>query len=156
MLLRRHRDIRRPHGAVVQQCPVGQPAGIMCRAPELYVFTRTQRKPPVFSILPALVRGCGLPVRIQPQHHGNGGDGALRRSPAGRGSAGAVGYLSVNDRCLHFGLGAATDADLTVRWPSGAVEILAKLACDQLVTIREGAEVSRGTTLRRHEPACPD
>ena len=29
-------------------------------------------------------------------------------------------YLSVNDRRLHFGLGAATTASLEIRWPNGA------------------------------------
>jgi len=28
-------------------------------------------------------------------------------------------YLSVNDRRLHFGLGAAESADLEIRWPNG-------------------------------------
>jgi len=28
-------------------------------------------------------------------------------------------YLSVNDARLHFGLGAATVADLEIRWPMG-------------------------------------
>src|SRR5947207_6284147 len=31
-------------------------------------------------------------------------------------------YLSVNDRRLHFGLGAATTATLEIRWPNGAQE----------------------------------
>ena len=31
-------------------------------------------------------------------------------------------FYSANDRRLHFGLGAATSADLTIRWPNGAIE----------------------------------
>jgi hypothetical protein len=31
-------------------------------------------------------------------------------------------FYSANDRRLHFGLGAATSADLAIRWPSGATE----------------------------------
>ena len=31
-------------------------------------------------------------------------------------------FYSANDRRLHFGLGAATSADLTIRWPNGATE----------------------------------
>jgi enediyne biosynthesis protein E4 len=50
-------------------------------------------------------------------------------------------YLSVNDRRLHFGLGAATAADLEIRWPSGHVEKIAAVPADQLVTVREGAGV---------------
>src|SRR5206468_4741834 len=31
-------------------------------------------------------------------------------------------FYSANDRRLHFGLGAASLADLTIRWPGGATE----------------------------------
>jgi hypothetical protein len=44
---------------------------------------------------------------------------------------------------LHFGLGAATAADLEVRWPNGKVERFAKVAGKQLVTIREGEGIVR-------------
>ena len=47
-------------------------------------------------------------------------------------------YLSVNDPRLHFGLGADRTADLEIRWPSGSQEMLKSVACDRLVTIREG------------------
>jgi enediyne biosynthesis protein E4 len=47
-------------------------------------------------------------------------------------------FYSVNDRRLHFGLGPATTADLTIRWPNGETESLAGIAADQLVIIREG------------------
>jgi hypothetical protein len=47
-------------------------------------------------------------------------------------------YLSSNDPRLHFGLGAATSADVEVHWPSGLVEAHAGLAADQLVMVREG------------------
>ena len=50
-------------------------------------------------------------------------------------------YLSVSDRRLHFGLGSAQTADLEVRWPSGAKEVIAAVPADQLVTIREGAGI---------------
>ena len=52
-------------------------------------------------------------------------------------------YLSVNDRRLHFGLGAATTANLEIRWPNGGRESIAKVAADQLVVIREGSGVVR-------------
>ena len=35
-------------------------------------------------------------------------------------------FYSANDRRLHFGLGAATSADLAIRWPSGATEKVAR------------------------------
>ena len=58
-------------------------------------------------------------------------------------------YLSVNDRRLHFGLGAATTASLEIRWPNGAVEKIAEVAAGQLVVIREGSGVIRTTPMSR-------
>jgi hypothetical protein len=52
-------------------------------------------------------------------------------------------YLSVNDRRLHFGLGAATMADLEIRWPNGGNELIEKVGADQLVVIREGSGIVR-------------
>jgi hypothetical protein len=52
-------------------------------------------------------------------------------------------FYSVNDRRLHFGLGAATSADLTVRWPSGDTENIPHVDADQLVVIREGSGIVR-------------
>ncbi len=52
-------------------------------------------------------------------------------------------FYSANDRRLHFGLGAATAADLTIRWTNGAVEKLSNVAADQLVVVREGAGIIR-------------
>ncbi len=46
-------------------------------------------------------------------------------------------FYSVNDPRLHFGLGAATQAALEIRWPSGARETIEKVAADRLVTIKE-------------------
>ena len=57
-------------------------------------------------------------------------------------------FYSANDRRLHFGLGAATSADLTIRWPSGAMETVRNVAADQLVVIREGAGVVRTQKFR--------
>jgi hypothetical protein len=52
-------------------------------------------------------------------------------------------FYSASDRRLHFGLGPATTADLTVRWPSGATEAIAGVGADQLVVIREGSGIVR-------------
>ncbi|MEM1044102.1 MAG: FG-GAP-like repeat-containing protein [Bacteroidota bacterium] len=38
----------------------------------------------------------------------------------------------------HFGLGTATSADITVRWPSGAVETIMGVAANQRITVVEG------------------
>jgi hypothetical protein len=50
-------------------------------------------------------------------------------------------FYSSNDPRLHFGLGTATSGDLEVTWPSGTKETYRTIACDQLVTIREGTGV---------------
>jgi hypothetical protein len=47
-------------------------------------------------------------------------------------------FYSVNDRRLHFGLGAATAVDLEVRWPTGQKQLFTKVPIDKIVTIREG------------------
>ena len=52
-------------------------------------------------------------------------------------------FYSANDRRLHFGLGAAKTADLTVRWPNGATEQVPNVDANQLVVIREGAGIVR-------------
>jgi predicted nucleotidyltransferase len=46
-------------------------------------------------------------------------------------------YYSVNDPRLHFGLGAATTADVEVRWPNGAVQKAGGVKVDQILTVRE-------------------
>ena len=57
-------------------------------------------------------------------------------------------FYSANDRRLHFGLGAATSADLTIRWPTGATEKIANVKADQLVVVREGAGILRTQKFR--------
>jgi hypothetical protein len=52
-------------------------------------------------------------------------------------------YLSVNDSRLHFGLGAATTADLEIRWPLGVIEKLPAVAADQLIYVKEGSGITR-------------
>ena len=53
-------------------------------------------------------------------------------------------YYSVNDFRLHFGLGAAFEADrLTVRWPSGKRETLRSVPADRVVYIEEGRGIVR-------------
>ena len=50
-------------------------------------------------------------------------------------------YYSCNDPRLHFGLGAAPDADVDVYWPNGLHEQYRKISANQLVTIREGVGI---------------
>lgn len=64
--------------------------------------------------------------------------GARRQKQAVMASSG---YLSSNDRRLHFGLGSAQTADLEIVWPSGLRESLKELHADRLITVKEGAGV---------------
>ncbi len=47
-------------------------------------------------------------------------------------------FMSQNDFRLHFGLGKATAANLSVRWLDGKTESLSKVDAGQIVTIEEG------------------
>ena len=58
-------------------------------------------------------------------------------------------FYSASDRRLHFGLGDATTASLTIRWPNGAEETVADVGADQLVVIREGAGILRRDRFRK-------
>jgi hypothetical protein len=57
-------------------------------------------------------------------------------------------FLSSNDPRLHFGLGAATTAEIEIHWPLGAVEKYPGLAAGQLFTIREGQGIVKGRPFR--------
>jgi hypothetical protein len=46
-------------------------------------------------------------------------------------------YISQNDLRIHFGLGAAQQADIEIHWPSGVIDKLPKLACNQIHRIVE-------------------
>jgi len=52
-------------------------------------------------------------------------------------------YISQNDLRLHFGLGSASTADISVRWIDGKVENLRSVAVNEIVTIEEGKGVVR-------------
>jgi hypothetical protein len=48
-------------------------------------------------------------------------------------------YISQNDLRVHFGLGAAAQADIEVHWPSGIVERIPSLNANRIYTLVEGA-----------------
>ena len=50
-------------------------------------------------------------------------------------------FLSVNDKRLHFGLGAETSASLEIRWPNGAKQTFPSVPANHLVLIREGVGI---------------
>ena len=52
----------------------------------------------------------------------------------------SVGFMSSSDRRVHFGLGAETAiASLEIRWPSGAVQVIAKPPLDRTLKVEEPA-----------------
>jgi len=58
-------------------------------------------------------------------------------------------YLSCNDRRLHFGLGAAVNADVEIRWPLGRSEELRGVAAGQLIHVTEGGGITHSVKFRR-------
>jgi enediyne biosynthesis protein E4 len=57
-------------------------------------------------------------------------------------------FLSSNDPRLHFGLGAATTADIEIYWPTGASEKHPGVTADQVDKIREVQRVVKGRPFR--------
>jgi len=50
-------------------------------------------------------------------------------------TAGSI--FSASDSRVHFGLGAATEADLEIRWPSGTVQTLKAIPANQIIEVDE-------------------
>jgi hypothetical protein len=50
-------------------------------------------------------------------------------------------FMSQNDFRLHFGLGKATAASLSVRWPDGKVESVPDVKAGEIVTVQQGKGV---------------
>lgn len=62
-------------------------------------------------------------------------------------------YLGQNDLRVHFGLGQATRADrLEIRWPNGTRETVARIAANQVITLRQGRGIVARTPLRSRLP----
>jgi hypothetical protein len=49
----------------------------------------------------------------------------------------SVGYACTSDSRLHFGLGEDRKVSLEIRWPSGIVQELKDVACDQRLSVQE-------------------
>ena len=58
-------------------------------------------------------------------------------------------YISQNDFRLHFGLGAATNADVAIRWPNGTWTAFPALPANHLITMTEGSDAVDLGPLRR-------
>jgi enediyne biosynthesis protein E4 len=52
-------------------------------------------------------------------------------------------FYSCNDQRLHFGLGSAKTADLEIRWPSGLLQQLKTVKCDQILSVHEPSQNTR-------------
>ncbi|MFZ0744706.1 MAG: CRTAC1 family protein [Terracidiphilus sp.] len=52
-------------------------------------------------------------------------------------------YISQSDFRLHFGLGKATSANVSIRWLDGKTESFSAVAAGQIVTIQEGKGIVR-------------
>ena len=56
-----------------------------------------------------------------------------------RQAQGGMGYMSAQDPRIHFGLGQRKSVEsLEITWPSGAVDKLANVPIDQIITVKEG------------------
>jgi hypothetical protein len=94
--------------------------------------------------------GARTPLALEPGAHRSSRDAIGARITMKAGSRLFVdevrsgsSYDSNSDMRVHFGLGSATKLDsVQVRWPSGLVEQLDKLAVDAIHTIKEGTGVA--------------
>jgi hypothetical protein len=59
-----------------------------------------------------------------------------------RQAQGGMSYMAAQDPRIHFGLGQRkTVESLEIAWPSGAVDKLANVPIDQIITVKEGAGI---------------
>ena len=61
-------------------------------------------------------------------------------------------YISQSDFRLHFGLGKATSANLTVHWLDGKVENFSSVAAGEIVTIQEGKGIIKRVPYTSSKP----
>jgi len=113
---------------------------------DLDILIMNMNEPP--SLLRNDVRGGGrwLKVKLVGTKSNTSAVGAVVTATyGGRKQTQAVlassGYLSCNDRRLHFGLGQAAMADVEIAWPNGLREKITGLSAGQLVTVKEDAGV---------------
>lgn len=55
----------------------------------------------------------------------------------------ACSYMSSCDKRVHFGLGADTEAEIEIHWPSGIVQVLKGVHADQILRVDEPTETSK-------------
>ncbi len=90
-----------------------------------------------------------LAVRLVGARSNRSGLGATVTAEAGglkqtRWVTATRGFFSSDEPAAFFGLGAAGEVErLTVRWPSGAVQVLENVAADRTLTVKEPADESK-------------
>ncbi len=83
-----------------------------------------------------------LELRLEGTRSNRDGIGARVKVSAASGTqynhvSTAAGYASSSAAPLHFGLGRDKTADLEITWPSGTVQALKSVACDQVLKVKE-------------------
>jgi hypothetical protein len=61
-------------------------------------------------------------------------------------------YISQNDFRLHFGLGKANSANLSIQWLDGKIESFPSVAAEQVVTIQEGKGIVKKQAYASRKP----
>jgi hypothetical protein len=61
-------------------------------------------------------------------------------------------YISQSDFRLHFGLGKATSANVSVHWLDGKIENFSSVAADQIVIVQEGKGIIRKLPYQSKKP----
>jgi hypothetical protein len=88
-------------------------------------------------------RNHWLMVKLIGRKSNRDGIGAEIKAVTGQGAryvtvSTAGSYLSAGDKRAHFGLGSATNVTtLEIRWPSGTMQTLKNIRCDQLLEVEE-------------------
>jgi hypothetical protein len=75
--------------------------------------------------------GLGARVKITPNVGG----------PQWNHATTATGFSTSSDKRVHFGLGAATTAEVEVTWPSGIRQVLGNVKADQILKVQEEGSV---------------
>src|SRR4030095_3845378 len=100
------------------------------------VMTVLGEKPKVFMSPPG--KNHWRVVKLRGTRSNRDGLGArVRVNGQTRFATTAGSYLSANDKRLHFGLGAAKNAKIEIRWPSGVQQIMNDVHADQFLEVVE-------------------
>lgn len=100
------------------------------------VMTALGSRPFVFRTRPGPAHW--LTIALRGTRSNRDGFGAcVRANGQSQYATSAGSYLSASDKRVHFGLGAATKADLEITWPSGVVQTMANVAVDRFLIVVE-------------------